>query len=57
MELNALENHQAQGCFEEILVSDIAENMREMKQYLEGDVSLKFEGLKLEGLTAASSNA
>ena len=57
MELNVLENHQVQSCFEEILVSDIGEKMKEMKQYLEGDVSLKFAGLKLEGLTAASSNA
>ena len=57
MELNLLEQHEVQSCMEEILVSSIDETVKEVKQYLEGDVSVKFAGLNFEGLTAASSNA
>jgi hypothetical protein len=57
MDFNALENHKAQSCFEEILISSIDEKMKEVKQYVEGDVSLKFAGLNLGGLTAASSDS
>ena len=57
MDFHALENHKVQSCFEEIPISSIDEKMKEVQQYLEGDVSLKFAGLKLEGLTGASSNA
>ena len=57
MAFNVLENHEVQSCFEEILISSIDETTKEVKQYLEGDVSLKFAGLKLDGLTGASSNS
>jgi len=57
MEINLLEQHEVQSCVEEILISSIDETVKEVKQYLEGDVSLKFAGLNFEGLTAASSNA
>jgi len=57
MELNLLEQHEVQSCMEEILISSIDETVKEVRQYLEGDVSVKFAGLNFEGLTAASSNA
>ena len=55
MQINALENHVVQSSFEELLISQITERVKELKQYLQGDDMKKYEGLQLEGLVASSS--
>ena len=55
MNLSALEQHEIQSCFEELLISQIGERVKEVNQYLEGDDMKKYEGLQLEGFVAGSS--
>ena len=55
MQINALENHVVQSSFEELLISQITERVKELKQYLQGADMKKYEGLQLEGLVASSS--
>ena len=55
MQISALEQHEVQSCYEELLISQIGERVKEVKQYLEGDDMKKYEGLQLEGLVAGSS--
>ena len=55
MQISELEQHEVQSCFEELLISQIGERVKEVKQYLEGDDMKKYEGLQLEGFVAGSS--
>ena len=55
MQVNAMEQHVTQSCFEEILTSQIAERVKEVKQYIEGDSMQKYAGLQLEGIIGGSS--
>ena len=55
MKVSELEQHEVQSCFEELLISQIGERVKEVKQYLQGDDMKKYEGLQLEGFVAGSS--
>jgi hypothetical protein len=57
MQVNAMEQHVTQSCFEEILTSQIAERVKEVKQYIEGDSMQKYAGLQLEGIIGGSSTS
>ena len=57
MQLSELEQHTAESCYEELLMSQIAERVKEVKKYLEGADMKKFEGLELEGILGGSSSA
>ena len=57
MKLAELDEHTAESCFEELLLSQIAERVKEVKKYLEGADMKKFEGLELEGILGGSSSA
>ena len=55
-QINALEQHEVQSCFEELLISQIAERAKEVKQHLQGDSVDKYEDLQLEGIIGGSSS-
>jgi hypothetical protein len=57
MQVNAMEQHVTQSCFEEILTSQIAERVKEVKQYIQGDSMQKYAGLQLEGIIGGSSTS
>jgi len=56
MKLSELEEHVAESCYEELLMSQIAERVKEVKKYLEGADMKKFTGLELECFCACSSS-
>jgi hypothetical protein len=56
MKISELDQLEVQSCFEELLFSQIAERMKELKQYLEGADPKKYEDLDLEGIVGGSSN-
>ena len=56
MELRELEQHEVQSIFEDILMAQIAERVKEVKQYIEIDGMQKYGGLQLESMFAASSS-
>ena len=56
MQISELEQHAVQSCYEELLISQIEERVKEMKQYIQGADMKKYEGLQLEGLIGGSSN-
>jgi hypothetical protein len=56
MKLSELEEHVAESCYEELLMSQIAERVKEVKKYLEGADMKKFQGLELEGFFGGSSS-
>ena len=56
MKVSELEQHEVQSCFEELLISQISERVKELKQYLEGADPKKYEDLDLEGIVGGSSN-
>ena len=56
MKVSELEQHTAECCYEELLMSQIAERVKEVKKYLEGSDMKKFQGLELEGIFGVSSS-
>ena len=57
MQLSEFEEHKAGSCYEEMMMSQIAERVQEVKKYLEGSDLKKFKGLELDGFLGGSSNA
>ena len=57
MKLNELQQHEAQSCFEEILITQIGERVKELMDHLEGDDLQKYAGLNLEGIIGSSSSS
>ena len=57
MQLSELEEHTAASCYEEMLMSQIAERVKEVKKYLEGADMKKFAGLELDAFLGGSSSA
>ena len=57
MQISELEQHEVQSCFEELLISQIGERVKEVKDYIEGDSMQKYAGLQLEGIIGGSSTS
>ena len=56
MKLTELEQHTAESCYEELLMSQIAERVKEVKKYFEGADMKNLQGLELEGFLGGSSS-
>ena len=56
MKVSEFEQHTAESCYEELLMGQIAERVKEVKKYLEGADMKKFTGLELECFLACSSS-
>jgi hypothetical protein len=55
MQLSELEQHTAESCYEELLMSQIGERVNEVKKSLEVADMKNFQGLELEGFLGGSS--
>lgn len=55
MEVQCMEQHEVQSCFEEIRLAQIKERLKEVKMLIAGDKMQKYEGLQLECILAGSS--
>jgi hypothetical protein len=55
MPVSELEQNQVQNSFEEMLTAQLAERIKEVKQYIEGGSMKRYEGLQLEGIIGGSS--
>ena len=56
MKVSELEQHEVQSCFEELLISQISERVKEVQHFLEDADLKKYEGLEFEGIAGGSSS-